>query len=61
LEPRMIGHSNSRRRYSSIRKIQIGEWTYCTDYNLRDTYQLIMQKYTPLAYALRSHWPGTIV
>ena len=61
LEPRFVGHSNGRRRYASIKKIQIGEWKYCTDNNLSDTANLIRAKYTPLANAIRSHWPGTLV
>ena len=61
LEPRFVGHNNGRRRYSSIRKIQIGEWKYCTDHNLSHTARLIRDKYTPLANAIRNHWPGTEV
>jgi hypothetical protein len=41
LEPRFVGHSNGRRRYSSIQKIQIGEWKCCTYHNLSHTAQLI--------------------
>jgi hypothetical protein len=26
LEPRFVCHTNGRRRYSSIRKIHVGEW-----------------------------------
>jgi hypothetical protein len=60
LEPRFIGYSNNKRRCSSIRKIQIGEWKYCTDYNLSHTAQLIRDKYnTPPANALLSHWSCT--
>jgi hypothetical protein len=55
------GHTNGRPRYESIKKIQIGEWKYCTDHNLSQTAQLIRAKYTPLANALRSHWRGTDV
>jgi hypothetical protein len=47
LEPRFIGHTNARCRFSSIEKIQIGEWKYCTDNNLPHTAQLIRSKYTP--------------
>jgi hypothetical protein len=37
VEPRVVNHTSSRRRYSSIYRIQIGEWKYCTDNNLKDT------------------------
>jgi hypothetical protein len=58
LEPRLVGHSSSCCRYSTTRKIQTGEWKYCTDNNLKDNNDLMLQKYTPLANALRSHWLG---
>jgi hypothetical protein len=51
----------TRRRYSSMKKIQIGEWKYNTDHNLSHSAQLIRAKYTPLTNAIRSHWPGTEV
>jgi hypothetical protein len=47
LEPRYVGHTNGRRRYSSIKKIQIGKWKYCTDHNLSHTAQMIRAKYAP--------------
>jgi hypothetical protein len=46
LEPRLIGHSTSWRRYSSIREIQIGQLKHCNDSNLTNTYQFVMKKYT---------------
>jgi hypothetical protein len=61
MEPRYVGHTNGRRRYYSIKKIQIGEWKYCTDHNLSHTDQLIRDKYIPLANATRRHWPCTEV
>jgi hypothetical protein len=60
LEPRLVSHTSSRRRYSVIRKIQRGEWKYCTDGNLKDGH-LITEKCTPLANAFRSKWPCTHV
>jgi hypothetical protein len=38
--------------------IQIGEWKYCTDNNLKDTHYFIMAKYPP-CNALCSRWLGT--
>jgi hypothetical protein len=61
LEPRYVGHTNGRRRYSSIKQIQIGEWKYYTDHNIFRTAQMIRGKYAPLANAIRRHWPGTEV
>jgi hypothetical protein len=61
LEPRYVGNTNGRRRYSSTKNIQIEEWKYCTDYNLSHTSQSIRAKYTPLANAIRQHWPDTAV
>jgi hypothetical protein len=34
LEPRLVGHTNDGRRYSSMKKIQVGRCKYCTDHNL---------------------------
>jgi hypothetical protein len=48
LEPRFAGHTNGRRRYSSIKKIQIGEWKYYIDQNLSHTAHMIHDKLTPL-------------
>jgi hypothetical protein len=48
LETRFVGHSNGRKRYSSIKKIQIREWKYCIDHNLSHTAQMIRGNYTPL-------------
>jgi hypothetical protein len=59
LGPRLEGRTSSRRRCSSIRKIQMVEWKYCTDSSLKDTHHHIIEKYTPVANALRSHWSGT--
>jgi hypothetical protein len=47
LEHRFVGHINGRRRYSSIKKIQIGEWKYCRDHNLSHNAQPTRNKYTP--------------
>jgi hypothetical protein len=47
LEPRFVVHTNGRRRYSSIKKIQIGEWKYRTDHNLSHTVQLIRDNTLP--------------
>jgi hypothetical protein len=55
LEPSFVGHTNGHRRYSSNKKIQIGEWKYCTDHNLSHTSQMIREKYNPLANAIRQH------
>jgi hypothetical protein len=35
----------------------MGEWKYYTDHNLSQKAHLIRDKYTPLANAIRSHWP----
>jgi hypothetical protein len=59
LEPRFVGHTNGRRRYSSIENIQIAEWKYCTYHNLSHTSQMIREKYNPLANTIRKHWRGT--
>jgi hypothetical protein len=61
VEPRFVGHTNGRHRYPSIKKIQIGEWKYCTDHNPSQAAQLIGEKCTPFANAIQHHWPGTIV
>jgi hypothetical protein len=49
LDPRFVGHTNGRRHYSSIKRIEIGEWKYCTDHKLSHTALLIRNKYTFLA------------
>jgi hypothetical protein len=60
LEPIFVGHTNGRRRYSSIKNIQIGEWEYCIDHNIshctHDSRQIC-----PLTNAIRQHLPGTEV
>jgi hypothetical protein len=61
LEPGFVSHTNERRRYSSIKKIQIGEWKYCTDHNISHTAHMIRDKYTPLANVIRQRLPGTEV
>jgi hypothetical protein len=61
LQPPLLGHSSPRRPYSSISKIQIGGWKYYTDDYHKNTYHLIIEKYTPLANALRSQWLDTQV
>jgi hypothetical protein len=61
LEPRLVGHTSSRRKYSSCHIIHIGEWKYCIDNNRIDTYHFIIEKYTLLANALRSQRSGTHV
>jgi hypothetical protein len=61
LEPRFAEHTNGRRRYSSIKRIQKREWEYCIDHNLSHTTRIIPDKYTPLANAIRQHWPCTDV
>jgi hypothetical protein len=61
LEPRFVGHTSGRRRYSSIKMIQIGEWRYCTDHNLSHSAQMIRDKYTHLANGIRQHRSGTEV
>jgi hypothetical protein len=61
LGPRFVGHTNGRRRYSLIKNIQVGKYKYCIDHNLSHTAHMIRNKYTPLANAIRQHWPGTKV
>jgi hypothetical protein len=58
LEPRFVGHTNGRRRYSSI---QIGEWKFGTYHSLSHTAKLIRNINTPFANAIRQYWPGTEV
>jgi hypothetical protein len=47
LEPRLVGHTSPRRRYSSIRKIQTREWKYLTNNYLKDTHHLVIEKCIP--------------
>jgi hypothetical protein len=35
------------------------ECKYCINTSLSHTAQLVRDKYTPMASALRAHWPGT--
>jgi hypothetical protein len=60
LEPRFVGHTNGRRRYS-IKNIQVEKYKYRIDHNLSHTAHMIRNKYTPLANAIRQHWPGAEV
>jgi hypothetical protein len=57
LEPHLVAHSTSRRRYSSICKIRIGEWKCCTDSNPSPQHSYVH----PLANTLNSNKFGTHV
>jgi hypothetical protein len=61
LEPRLVGHTNGRRRDSLMKKTQIGEWKYNTYHNLPHTAQMIRDIYTPLANAIQRQWLCTDV
>jgi hypothetical protein len=56
-ELRFVGHTNGRRRHSSIKRIQIGEWKYYTDHNPSHTAQMIRDEHTPslMPFANTSH------